>query len=143
MILLDTNVLSALMRQNPDTAVVHWLDRQPRTSVWTTAITVFEIRFGLQVMAAGKRRSSLLEAFDRLLTELIQGRIAPFDAAAAKEAADLMAARQKNGRSGELRDTMIAGIALASRATIATRNVKHFEDIPTFVVDPWSEDGTA
>ncbi len=138
MILLDTNVLSALMRQKPDTEVIQWLDRQPRTSVWTTAITVFEIRFGLQVMATGTRRSLLLAAFDRLLNEMIEQRIAHFDNAAAQQAADLMAARQKHGRSGELRDTMIAGIVLASHATLATRNVKHFDDIASSVVNPWS-----
>jgi predicted nucleic acid-binding protein len=139
MILLDTNVLSALMRQSPDDEVIRWLDKQPRSSVWTTAITVFEIRFGLQVMAAGKRRTSLMTAFDRLLNEMIERRVAYFDSAAAAHAADLMAARQKKGRSGELRDTMIAGIALASRATLATRNVKHFEDIAASVVNPWDE----
>lgn len=138
MILLDTNVLSALMRQIPDADVIQWLDGQPRTSVWTTAITVFEIRFGLQILPAGKRRTSLLATFDRLLTDLLQQRIAHFDTAAAQHAADLMATRQKKGRSGELRDTMIAGIALASRATIATRNVKHFEDISSSVVNPWN-----
>jgi toxin FitB len=138
MILLDTNVLSALMRQKPDTGVIQWLDRQPRISVWTTSITVFEIRLGLQGMATGKQRSLLMAAFDRLLTEMIQQRIAPFDGAAAQQAADLMATRQKKGRPGELRDTMIAGIALASHATLATRNVKHFEDISSSVVNPWN-----
>jgi toxin FitB len=138
MILLDTNVLSALMRQKPDTEVIQWLDGQPRTSVWTTAITVFEVRFGLDVMAAGKRRSLLMAAFDRLLNKTIEQRIAHFDSAAAHRAADLMASRQKEGRSGELRDTMIAGIVLASHGTLATRNVKHFEDIASSVVNPWS-----
>jgi predicted nucleic acid-binding protein len=137
-IVLDTNVLSALMRQKPDTEVIQWLDRQPRSSVWTTAITVFEIRFGLQVMAAGKRQSLLLAAFDRLLNEMIEQRIAHFDNAAAQQAADLMAAHQKQGRAGELRDTMIAGIVLASHATLATRNLKHFEDISSSVVNPWN-----
>jgi predicted nucleic acid-binding protein len=138
MILLDTNVLSALMRQKPDVEVVHWLDRQPRTSVWTTAITVFDVRFGLQVMATGKRRSLLLAAFDRLLMETIEQRIAHFDSSAAQHAADLMAARQKKGHSGDLRDTMIAGITLASHATLATRNVRHFDDISSSVVNPWN-----
>jgi hypothetical protein len=141
MILLDTNVFSALMRQTPDVEVIRWLDRQPRSSVWTTSITVFEIRFGLQVMEAGKRRGSLMTAFDRLLNELIDQRIASFDSAAAEEAANLMSARQKKGRPGELRDTMIAGVVLASQATLATRNVKHFEDIASPVVNPW--DGLA
>ena len=137
MILLDTNVISALMRQGPDLDVIGWLDRQPRTSIWTTAITVLEISFGLRAMVTGKRRATLMGSFERFLNEIIQQRIAPFDAAAAHEAAALMAARQKKGRSGELRDTMIAGITLASHATLATRNVKHFEDIGSSVVDPW------
>src|SRR5260370_18120461 len=137
MILLDTNVLSAMMRQRTYTEVIRWLDRQARNSVWTTSITVFEIRFGLQVMATGRRRALLMAAFDRLLNEMIEQRIAYFDSAAAEQAADLMAARQKKGRSGELRDTMIAGIALATHATLATRNVKHFEENSSLVVHPW------
>lgn len=137
MILLDTNVLSALMRQAPDTEVVRWLDRQPRTSIWTTAITLFEVRFGLQVMPLGRRRTLLMAAFERLIVEVMQSRVAPFNAEAAQYSADVMAVRQKKGRSGELRDTMIAGIALASHATVATRNVKHFEDLSITVVNPW------
>jgi toxin FitB len=137
MILLDTNVLSALMRQEPDPKVIAWLDRQANTSVWTTSVTVLEIRFGLQAMTTGKRRTILMAAFKRLLNELIQQRIAPFDGEAAHRAADLMATRQKMGRSGELRDSMIAGIALASHATLATRNVKHFDDLSVSVVNPW------
>ncbi|HEY1744662.1 MAG TPA: type II toxin-antitoxin system VapC family toxin [Granulicella sp.] len=138
MILLDTNVLSALMRQEPDAEVIRWLDRQPRRSVWTTAITVFEIRFGLQIMAAGKRRKSLMEAFEKLLGDVLERRIAHFDSDAAQRAADLMAVRQKAGRPGELRDTMIAGIVLASHAVLATRNVTHFQDISSSVVNPWA-----
>ena len=137
MILLDTNVLSALMRQKPDAAVIRWLDRQPRTSVWTTAITVFEVRFGLQTMARGTRRTALIAAFDHLLANLIQQRVAHFDSAAAQAAADLMAERQKQGRPGQLRDTMIAGIVLATHATLATRNTRHFEDIAASIVNPW------
>jgi toxin FitB len=138
MILLDTNVLSALMRQEPDVKVIQWLDRQPRLSVWTTSITVFEIQLGLLVMATGKRRAFLVNAFERLLTDLIQQRVAEFDITAAQHAAELLAARQKSGRPGDLRDTMVAGIALASHATLATRNVKHFEDISSSVIDPWN-----
>jgi predicted nucleic acid-binding protein len=137
MILLDTNVLSALMRQEPDVEVIRWLDRQPRTSIWTTAITVFEVRFGLQTMATGRRRTALIAAFDHLLANLIQQRVAHFDGAAAQAAAQLMAERQKQGRPGELRDTMIAGIVLATHATLATRNTKHFDEIASSVVNPW------
>lgn len=137
MIILDTNVLSALMRPAPDERVVAWLDRQPRTSIWTTSITVLEVRYGLQIMAAGKRRSLLLEAFGVLLDKLGH-RVAPFDAEAAQQAGDLMAFRHKRSRPGDLRDTMIAGIVLARHATLATRNTAHFEDIAVPLVDPWT-----
>jgi toxin FitB len=135
-IILDTNVLSALMRQTPDRHVIEWLDRQPRTSIWTNSVTILEIRFGLQIMATGKRRSLLMQAFDTAL-DAMGNRIASFDAAAATAAADLMAARQKRGRPGDLRDTMIAGIVLAHRATLATGNTSHFEDLSVPVVNPW------
>ncbi len=137
MIILDTNVLSALMRQTPDARIVAWLDNQPRTSIWTTAITVLEVRFGLQIMPGGKRRSLLIQRFEGLL-ERIGRRVVPFDVAAAQEAGDLMAARQKKGRSGDLRDTMIAGIVIAQHATLATRNTAHFEDVPVPLINPWS-----
>lgn len=136
MIILDTNVLSALMQQAPDPNVLAWLDQQPRSSIWTTAITVLEIRFGLQILAAGKRRTLLMQGFDVLLEKIGQ-RIAPFDDAAAQQAANLMATRQKRGRPGDLRDTMIAGIVLAQHATLATRNTSHFEDVSP-VVNPWT-----
>jgi toxin FitB len=136
MIVLDTSVLSALMRQTPDATVIAWLDKQPRTSVWTTSVTILEIQFGLQIIAAGKRRSQLLDTFKTVL-EKMGHRIAPFDDAAAIQAADLMAIRHRKGRSAELRDTMIAGIVVARHATLATRNVIHFEDLSVPVVNPW------
>ena len=136
MIVLDTNVLSALMRQVPDAKAVAWLDGQSRTSVWTTSITILEIRFRLQIMAADKRRSLLLEAFEKLLDQLGH-RIAPFDDEAADRAADLMALRQRKGRTVELRDTMIAGIVLARHASLATRNLAHFDDLSVPIINPW------
>ncbi len=136
MIILDTNVLSALMRQTPDKNVIVWLDKQPRTSVWTTSVTILEVRFGLQILPLGKRKSLLIQGFESVLDK-IGYRVAPFDAAAAQEAADLMASRQKKGRPVELRDTMIAGIVLAHHATLATRNITHFEDLSVPVINPW------
>lgn len=137
MIILDTNVLSALMHQPPDHHVIAWLDQQPRTSIWTTAVTVLEIRYGMQILAVGRRRSSLIEIFEVVLDRIDQ-RVAQFDALAAEHAADLMAARRKKGRPVDLRDTMIAGIALAHHATLATRNTPHFEDVSISLVDPWN-----
>lgn len=137
MIILDTNVLSALMMQIPDNKVVTWLDAQSRTSVWTTSVTVLEIRFGLQIMTTGKKRSLLSGAFESLLGRMGR-RIAAFDDEAAVQAANLMASRQRRGRPVELRDTMIAGIVLARHASLATRNVTHFEDLTVPVLNPWT-----
>lgn len=136
MIILDTNVVSALMNDPAESAVVAWLDRQARSSIWTTSITVFEIETGLGTMAAGKRQAALSQLFERVLNS-IDHRIAVFDEEAARLAANLTAFRQKKGRVGELRDTMIAGIVVARRATLATRDVTHFADISATVVNPW------
>ena len=138
MIILDTNVLSALMRLPADKKVVEWLDKQPRTSIWTTSITILEIRYGLQILPVGKRRSALIQIFERVLVDEIESRVAPFDTAAAQHAGDLMAVRHRKGRPGELRDTMIAGIVLASHARLATRNTSHFENLSVPIVNPWS-----
>lgn len=137
MIILDTNVLSALMRQPADPAVVSWLDQQSRLSLWTTSITILEIRFGIAILPSGRRQALLIEAFEKAINEKLDRRVAVFDADCAYEASVLMAARQRKGRTVELRDAMIAGIALAHRATLATRNTRHFEDLSTPVVNPW------
>ena len=109
MIILDTNIVSALMQQQPDPQVVDWLDRQR----WRPA---------------GRRRCG----------QDLQSRIAHFDVTAANQAAELAAQRKARGRPVDMRDTFIAGIALARRATLATRNVKHFDDLTTPVVNPWA-----
>jgi toxin FitB len=141
MIILDTNVLSALMRKTPETPVVAWLDRQPTESVWITSITLFESRLGLALLPKGRRRQTLEAAFSLLLKEDLENRVLDFDSAAATEAALLAAERQKAGRPVDMRDTQIAGIALARHATLATRNVRHFQDLKVPVVDPWAIQG--
>jgi predicted nucleic acid-binding protein len=138
MIILDTNVLSALMRAVPEARVVAWLDRQPAESIWITSITLFEARLGLALLPSGRRRQALEVAFGRLLNEDLENRVLDFDTAAATEAASLAAARQKKGRPVDMRDTQIAGITLARRATLATRNVRHFEDLEISIIDPWT-----
>jgi predicted nucleic acid-binding protein len=139
-IILDTNVLSALMRRAPEAPVVAWLDRQPAESVWITSITLFETRLGLSLLPKGRRQRTLEAAFSRLLEEDLENRVLDFDSAAAVEAAALAAERQKTGRSVDMRDTQIAGIALARHATLATRNVRHFTDLKVPVADPWAAD---
>ena len=138
MIILDTNVLGALMRTDPVARVVAWLDRQPAESVWITSITLFEARFGIALLPSGRRRQALEAAFALLLKEDLENRVLDFDSAAATEAASLAAMRRKNGRPVDMRDTQIAGIALARHATLATRNVRHFMDLKISIVDPWA-----
>jgi hypothetical protein len=137
-ILLDTNVLSALMRREAEATVVGWLDAQPPESVWTTSITVFEVRLGLELLAAGRRRRLLEEAFAKALEEDLENRVADFDPPAAEAAARIAAERRRAGRPGEVRDVQIAGIAMSRKATLATRNLRHFEDLGLNLVDPWS-----
>jgi toxin FitB len=136
MIILDTNIISALMRDPADRVVLDWLDRQPRTSIWITAITMLEIHFGLEIMADGRRKLARVKAFSQLIDETLERRIASFDAAAARETAALIGARQRRGEPRDLRDSMIAGIALARRAVLATHNVKHFDDADIEIIDP-------
>ncbi len=138
MIILDTNVLSALMRTSPDAAVVRWLDAQPAESIWVTSITVFETHLGLALLPQGRRRRALEAAFARLLEDDLENRVLDFDVNAAASAAVLAAGRQRAGRPADIRDTLIAGIALARHGTVATRNVRHFADLKVPVVDPWT-----
>lgn len=137
MILLDTTVLSALMQRQPDPQIVAWLDAQAAESIWLSTITVFEARYGLALLADGQRKRLLQERLDGLLREDLENRLLPFDASAAAQAATLAADRKARGRAVDMRDTFIAGIAMARRAAIATRNTGHFEGLTVPVVNPW------
>jgi predicted nucleic acid-binding protein len=136
-IILDTNVLSALMQARPDVSVVSWLDSQPYESIWITSITLFEGRLGLALLPKGKRRQTLEASFTQLVEQDLENRVLDFDSVAATEAAALAADRRKAGRAVDIRDTLIAGIALARGAALATRNVRHFSDLRVPLVDPW------
>lgn len=138
MILLDTNVVSALMRHDANPAVVAWLDGQPPESIWTTSITVFEIHFGLEILERGRRRHALERAFTVALEEDFGGRVLAFDQAAAQAAAAIAAAQRRAGRPVEIRDVQIAGMVAARKATLATRNIRHFEGTGIALIDPWS-----
>jgi predicted nucleic acid-binding protein len=124
------------MLEVPEPKVQAWVDRQSEPLMWTTSVNIFEVQLGLQVMPAGKRKLALLERFERLLYE-IDHRVVVFDEEAASQAALLAASRQRVGRVGELRDTMIAGIVLSRNASLATRNVAHFSDISAPIINPW------
>ncbi len=110
MIVLDTNVISEIMLLRPERQVLIWLDRQPGSSIWITSINIFETRSGLQSMPVGRRRTALMELFERWLVEVVHGRIVNFDESAARRAAELNLLRKEEGRPLDSRDTMIAGI---------------------------------
>ena len=139
MIILDTNVLSALMQQQPDPKVVAWLDDQPAESIWINSITLFEARYGLALIEQGARKDFLQERFEQLLRDDLENRVALFDSNAATQSAKLAAERKVRGRPVDMRDTFIAGIAMAQRATLATRNTRHFDDLSVAVVNPWAD----
>lgn len=126
------------MQDRPDAVVADWMDKQPRESVWTTSVNVYELRYGIELLARGRKRSGLEAALDRLLEVVIEGRILPFDGAAADRAGRIAATQRRAGRPVEVRDVQIAGIVSARKATLATRNLRHFEGIGLSIVDPWS-----
>jgi predicted nucleic acid-binding protein len=117
--------------------LVDWLGARPPESIWTTSISVFEIRYGLQAMPKGRRRKALQAAFERSLDDDLEGRILDFDPEAAREAASIAAKLRAIVRPVEIRDVLIAGVVAARRATLATRNVKHFAEIAIAISNPW------
>lgn len=132
-------VLSALMQDRPDASVAAWMDSKPVESLWTTAVTVFEIRFGLALLPEGRRRRQLERDFERTLAEDLENRVLPFDQPAAAASAEIAARKRAIGRQLEIRDVQIAGIARARKAMLATRNLRHFEGAGVPLVDPWSD----
>ena len=138
MIVLDTDVLSAIIAPLPIPHVAAWLDAQLAADLCLTAITVYEVRVGIESLPASRKRSALEGAFESALAELFEGRVLPFDWEAAEEAGKLAARRRCIGRSREHRDTQIAGIVLSRGAALATRNVRHFSDLEVPIIDPWT-----
>lgn len=127
------------MLRRTDPRVVAWLDAEPAESVWTTTVTVFEIQTGLELLRPSKRRHDLESAFADLLEAELEGRVQPFDQAAAMAAGTIAAERQRAGRPVEVRDIQIAGIAKVRKATLATRNTRHFAELGINLVDPWAD----
>jgi predicted nucleic acid-binding protein len=137
MIVLDTNVLSALMTPKLNPEPVAWLDKQPVTLVWTTAVNIFESRAGIRLLPAGKRRDGLDAALDTLVAQMLADRILPFDRAAAEAAAAIAGSRIAKGMNIGARDTQIAGIVVSRGASLATRNLKDFSDLKIGLLSPW------
>ncbi len=137
MIVVDTNVLSELMRPRPDTRVMAWFEALETDDVSITAITVGEIRRGVERLPLGRRRDELTMVADRLLDGLAD-RVLPFDRPAAERWGVLMATLEREGRPIGNLDVQIASIVHAHRATLATRNVRDFDDCGITVVDPFA-----
>jgi len=138
MIILDTNVISELLRSAPEPKVEHWLSAQDGLNVYLTSISEAELRYGLAIMGNGKRRAALVDAVDRILREDLAGRILPFDSDAAQSYATIAAARRAAGRPIAQADCQIASIAHSRGATVATRNTPDFEGCEIDLINPWT-----
>jgi predicted nucleic acid-binding protein len=136
-ILLDTNVLSELIRPEPDEGVTEWVDSLEAAVVATTAITAAELLYGAARLPAGQRRERLSEAIRGLIEHDLEGRVEPFDAAAATHYADLVSDRDKAGRPISMADAQIAAICRSLGATLATRNTGDFQGTGIDLLDPW------
>lgn len=136
MIVLDTDVVSLLIRSGSESPGLRWLDAQRREDVWVTAITRYELEYGVELLPFGQRRDRLGRQIAAFLQQGFGGRMLPVDEEASIQAGRLAARRKRGGLNIALADTLIAGIALSRQATVATRNVRHFADTGLTVVDP-------
>ena len=137
MIVLDTNVLSELMKSQPDKSVVRWIGKHKATSLSITTLTQAEILYGLEILPAGKRRAALKKAAKAMFELDFAGRILPFDIKAAQLFATIAAKRRKIGRPISQIDAQIAAITRSHNATLATRNVDDFEECGIEIINPW------
>lgn len=138
MILLDTNVISELMRGAPSPAVEYWIGRQPTASLFLSAITEAELRYGLALLPDGHRRKKLVAQAEAMLAEDFAGRIVPFDSPAAAAYARIAARRRHAGRPITQADAQIAATAVSRGAALATRNVADFVECGIDLIDPWT-----
>jgi predicted nucleic acid-binding protein len=139
MIVLDTNVLSEMLRPSPEPRVREWLSDQSRASVFTTTITRGEILYGIRVLPVGKRRDGLWDAATKIFDIDMAGRVLSFDSLAADEFAEISATRRASGRPIAQFDAQIAGITRSRGAQLATRNVSDFDACGFDVINPWSK----
>lgn len=139
MIVLDTNVLSELMRPKPSSRVAAWIAQQPLPELFTTTVTEAEIFYGIALLAKGKRRDALLAAVEGMFAEDFAGRVLTFESDAARHFATIAARRRALGRPISHADAQIAAIARAHSAKLATGNGPDFADCSVTVLDPWRE----
>jgi predicted nucleic acid-binding protein len=140
MIVLDTNVLSEIIRASPNEAVSTWMKQQSRAATFATAISRTEMLLGIQVMPEGRRRDSLSMLVDQLFVSQFGDGLLPFDGFAADHYADIVAIRRRIGRPIGVMDAQIAAIARSRRAMVATRDLSDFDGVGVELTDPWATD---
>lgn len=140
MILLDTNVISELMKRQPHPAVERFIAERPVQALFLPSLVIAEIRYGIERLPAGRRQDSIERAFETFLISGFAGRILVFDAACAASYARVRAMRERAGRPIALQDALIGGMAIAFGATLATRNTADFDDYGLTIVNPWLKD---
>ena len=138
-VLLDTNVVSELLRPSPNSAVEGWVARREAADLLFSAVGEAELRYGVALLPAGRRRDALASAVEAILREDFEDRVLPFDSRAAREYAEIAASRRTAGRSVAPADCQIAAITRSRDLTIATRNVRDFADMELELVDPWAD----
>ncbi len=137
MLVLDTNLVSELMRPQPEAAVLAWVGAQPMKEMAITAVSSMEIRFGIHILPEGRRRAELDRKFSELIAQGFAGRILPFDGQAGEACADIRAMRQRSGRRISTEDAMIAAIAKVHGGTVVTRDANGFTGCGVPVINPW------
>ena len=138
MILIDTNVVSELMRSAPEPAVVRWMNHQPSSLLYLAAVSIAEIKHGIRILPRGHRRDDLQHRFDRFVSSGFAERVLDFDWGAASIYGEIMGSRREIGRPMSVVDGQIAAVARARRCQLATRNITDFEACGLELIDPWA-----
>ena len=138
MIVLDSNVLSEILRPVPESRVLDWITAQPRSALFTTTVVEGEILYGIRLLPDGARRDALMQAVAAIFGEDFAGRVLPFDRDAAVAYAEIAASRRLAGRPISQFDAMIAAVARSRGASLATRNTKDFADSGIGLINPWT-----
>ena len=138
MVVLDTNVVSELIRPAPDPTVEAWVAGRVAATLFFSAVGEAELLYGVAIMSAGQRRDALASEIEAMLREDFAGRVLPFDGEAARAYAEIAAARRADGRPVSQADVQIASIACSRGMAVATRNVRDFADMGIDIIDPWA-----